>query len=77
MVSDGKKDFYKTVVDVSHSHRFRNNSSFYEYGIYMGHEYSDAYLDGVRKHHMILVGSTLARLTGYEFKYIEEAIEES
>ncbi len=73
IVSDGEKDFYKSVVDVSFTQGFRNGKkSFYDYGIYMGFKYDSVYLDGVKKHHMILVGGTLAYLTGYEFRYIEE-----
>ena len=76
--SDGEETYYKNVVDVSHYHRFqKDRSCFYDYGIYMGYKYSNLYLDGVKKHHMLLVGETLACLTGYEFRYIEEVAEEN
>ena len=73
LVSDGEKEFYKSVVDVRFSQSFRNSGeSFHDYGIYMGFRRGNTYLDGVKKHHMMLVGGTLAYLTGYEFRYIEE-----
>jgi len=40
-------------------------------GIYMGYEYSDFWLSGVKKHHMILIDGILCKLNGYEFRYIE------
>ena len=76
LVSDGEKDFYKSVVDVRFSQSFRRDrESFHDYGIYMGSKRGDVYLDGVKKHHMMLVGGTLAYLTGYEFRYIEEVTD--
>lgn len=40
-------------------------------GIYMGYEYSEYWLGGVRKHHMILIDGILCKINGYEFRYIE------
>ena len=40
--------------------------------IYMGSEKSDYHFDGVRTHHILLVGGELAIITGYEFRYMEE-----
>ena len=40
-------------------------------GIYMGHERSDYWLDGVKKHHLLLIDGQLTRMSGYEFRYIE------
>ena len=40
-------------------------------GIYMGYENSDYWLDGVKKHHLLLIGGQLTRMSGYEFRYIE------
>tara|TARA_E500000331_G_C17057889_1_gene626880 strand:+ start:112 stop:441 length:330 start_codon:yes stop_codon:yes gene_type:complete len=76
LVSDGERDFYKCVVDVRHIRGFKDKTSVYDYGIYMGYKRSNVYLDGVKKHHMILVGGTLAYLTGYEFAYIEKVSEQ-
>jgi len=74
-MSDGKISRYQQVVDVSMSGVTHSNSkkSYYDYAIYMGYEYSDMFLDGVKKHHMMLVGETLTKVSGYEFRYIEEA----
>jgi len=54
---------------------FGSNSSYHDYGIYMGSEQSKFWLDGVKRHHFILVGGKLARINGYEFRYIESAEE--
>lgn len=41
-------------------------------GIYMGKEKSEYWMNGVKTHHRILVGSSLARISGYEFRWIEK-----
>ncbi len=40
-------------------------------GIYMGFENSSYWMAGVKKHHQILVGNTLASLSGYDVRYLE------
>ena len=42
-----------------------------EVGIYMGKEKSEYWMSGVKTHHRILVGDSLARISGYEFRWIE------
>lgn len=43
-------------------------------GIYMGVDYSEYYMAGVKKHHRLLVGDTLARLSGYDVRYLEPVV---
>tara|TARA_R100000664_G_scaffold34235_1_gene55450 strand:+ start:3277 stop:3618 length:342 start_codon:yes stop_codon:yes gene_type:complete len=52
------------------------NEPYYDYAIYMGSERGDEWFDGCKKYHLLLVGSTLARISGYEFRYLEEATSE-
>ena len=53
-----------------------SSSCYHDFGIYMGHEQSKFWFDGVKRHHFILVGGKLARINGYEFRYIEEVEKE-
>lgn len=41
-------------------------------GIYMGVENSKYWMAGVKKHHRILIGNTLARLSGYDVRWLEK-----
>lgn len=43
----------------------------FDIGVYMGYERSDYWLDGAKKHHMLLIGGQLTRMSGYEFRYVE------
>jgi hypothetical protein len=52
------------------------DEKYYEYAIYMGHENSSYWFCGVKKHHLLLVGDTLARITGYDMRYIESASDD-
>ena len=56
---------------------FHAHENYYDYAIYMGFERGSAWLDGVKKHHLLLVGSTLSYISGYEFRYMEAAVNES
>ena len=47
----------------------------HRFGVYMGSEKSEFEFDGVKTHHFILLGSTLTRITGYDFRYIEPLSE--
>jgi hypothetical protein len=51
------------------------NEAYHDYAIYMGSEKGEEWFDGCKKYHLLLVGSTLARISGYEFRYLEEASE--
>tara|TARA_Y100000816_G_C25971607_1_gene507040 strand:+ start:337 stop:663 length:327 start_codon:yes stop_codon:yes gene_type:complete len=42
-------------------------------GIYMGREKSEFWINGVKTHHNVLIGNTLAKISGYEFRWIESA----
>ena len=48
---------------------------YFDYAIYMGFEKTNQWLHGVKKHHMLLIGNNLARITGYEFRYIDKVPE--
>lgn len=51
------------------------SEKYFDYAIYMGFEKTNQWLHGVKKHHMLLIGSNLARITGYEFRYIDKVPE--
>ena len=44
-------------------------------GIYMGVKNSSQWMMGVKKHHQILVGGTLASLSGYDVRYLEAVVK--
>jgi len=43
--------------------------------VYMGSENSEFWLNGVKKHHLVLADGLLTVLCGYEFRYVEPAYE--
>ena len=67
----------KTAVACRISPRFYSSPAEkrHDFCIYIGCEKSDYLFDGVRTHHMLLVGGSLARITGYEFRYLEPTSE--
>jgi len=62
----GRDFLYADIVSL----RSNNDPSI---AIYMGWERSDFFIWGIKKHHFLLVDGKLARLTGYDFQYIEKA----
>ncbi len=41
--------------------------------IYIGTERADFFMNGVKKHHILFVDGKVARVDGYEFRWIEPA----
>lgn len=64
----GDEIFKNTLVCDITSHMRPEHPSI---GIYMGSKKSDYWMNGVKTHHHILVGNSLAKISGYEFRWIE------
>ena len=45
----------------------------HDIAVYIGYERAGFFMNGVRKHHLLLVDGNVARMDGYEFRYIEPA----
>ena len=61
----GKTFLYAAVTSQKRS------TSDTDIAIYMGHERSDFYIYGIKKHHFLLIDGKLSRTTGYEFRWID------
>lgn len=66
--SDVKEGF---LCDITCSSPGGPHQQVHDIGIYVGVENSKYWMAGVKKHHKILIGNRLARLSGYDVRYLE------